>query len=266
MSKTIAEQLAAEAGALSFSELPPEVIHQVKRLLLDTIGVALGGYSSEPSQVTHSLVKEMNGPAESTIFGSGVKTSCLYATLANGVMVRYLDYMDACYLTKEARDLMGHHGESIAPILAVGERQHSSGREVITAIVLAYELLSKIADSMGGNRGIPEKQGWAPEAMRTPCVMALVTGRLLGLNRDQTANALAVAGSFNVALGILVSPDEELTMTRNLKFPYGAYHGILGALLAQKGFKGPLNVFEGHHGIDEVITAGAMNFEKLKQP
>src|SRR5215470_728035 len=161
MPKTIAEQLAAECKALSFRELPAEVVGQVKRSLLDTIGMGFGGYLSEPSRIMQSLAQEMNGLGESTIFGSGLKTSCLYATLANGVMVRYLDYMDKCFLTKEARDLMGHHGESIAPILAVGERQHSSGREVITAIVLAYELLSKIADSMGGNRGIPEKQGWA---------------------------------------------------------------------------------------------------------
>jgi 2-methylcitrate dehydratase len=55
-------------------------------------------------------------------------------------------------------------------------------------------------------------------------------------------------------------------MARNLRFPYGAYSGILGALLAQKGFKGPLNVFEGHHGIAEVITGGEMDLEKLRQP
>jgi len=96
--------------------------------------------------------------------------------------------------------------------------------------------------------------------------MALVAGRLLGLDDGQTANALAVAGSFSQVLGILNWWEEELTMARNLRFPYGAYHGILGALLARKGFKGPLNVFEGHHGINEVIAGEEMDLEKLRQP
>ncbi len=266
MTKTVAEQLAAEAEKLTFRELPPEVIRQVKRSVLDTLGVGFGGYLSEPSQIIQSLIKEMNGPAESTVFGSGLKTSCLYATLANGVMVRYLDYMDRSFLTKEARDHAGHHGECIPLILAVGERQHSTGQEVITAVVLAYELLNKIFDSIEGYNEVIDRRGWAHETMRTPCIMALVAGRLLGLNEEQMAHALAVAGSFTVVLGIVNWREEELTMAKSLKFPSGAYSSILGALLAQKGFKGPLNVFEGHHGLAEVVTGGAMDLEKLRQP
>jgi 2-methylcitrate dehydratase len=266
MAKTIAEHLAAEAKKLTFRELPPEVVRQAKRSVLDTLGVGFGGYLSEPSQSIQRLIKEMKEPGESTVFGSGLKTSCLYATLANGVMVRYLDYMDRTFLTKEARDNLGHHGESIPPILAVAERQHSSGQEVITAIVLAYELLSKVSDSLGGDHGVLGKRGWTHETVSTPCVMALVAGRLLGLNEEEMANAVAIAGCFTQELGILVSPNEEITMARNLKFPYGAYSGILGVLLARTGFKGPLNVFEGHHGIAEVVAGGEMGLEKLRQP
>ena len=268
MQKTVAEQLATEAKELTFAELPLEVVRQAKRSVLDTVGVSFGGYLSEPSQIIQSLIQELNGPAESTVFGSGVKTSCLYAALANGVMARYLDYTDRSFLTKEARKSShtGHNGESIPPILAVGERQHSTGQEVITSVVLAYEFLNKICDSIGGYDAVLDRRGWAHESMRTPCIIALVAGRLLGLNEQQMANALGVAGSFSQVLGIVNSSEEELTMARNLKFSYGAYHGILGALLAQKGFKGPLNVFEGHHGIGEVVAGGEMDFEKLRQP
>ncbi|MBI2988199.1 MAG: MmgE/PrpD family protein [Deltaproteobacteria bacterium] len=263
MPKTIAEQLAAEAKGLTFRELPPEVVHQVKRSVLDTVGIGFGGYLSEPSRIIQSLIKEMNGPAESTVFGSGLKTSCLYATLANGLMVRHLDYMDRCLLKKEARDHVGHHCESIPPILAVGERQHSSGQEVITAVVLAYQLLSKVSDSTGGYEGALFRRGWAHETIRVPCIIALVAGRLLGLNEEQMGNGLAVAGCYNMVLGIVNggTGQEELTMARDLKFPSGAYNGILGALLAQKGFKGPLNVFEGHHGLAEVVAGGEMDLQ-----
>ena len=70
MTKTVSEQLAAEAKELTFHELPPEVIHRVKRSMLDTLGVGFGGYLSEPSQIIQSMIREMNGPAESTVFGS----------------------------------------------------------------------------------------------------------------------------------------------------------------------------------------------------
>lgn len=260
---TIAEQLASEATQLRFRELPSRVVRQVKRIVLDIVGVGFGGYLSEPSQIIQALIKEMNGPTESTVLG-GLKTSCLYATLANGVMVRYLDYMDRASLTEEARVVEGHHSESVVPILALGERQHSTGEEVITNIVLAYELLNRFSDAAGGTYGALDKF-WTPETIRTPCTIALVGGRLLGLDAQQMAHALAIAGSFNLEVGILHSGEEELTMARNLRFPYGAYHGILGALLAGKGFKGPLNVFEGHHGLNEVVAKGKIDFRKLTQ-
>src|SRR5262245_12033298 len=200
---TIAEQLAAEAKGLTFRELPPEVVNRAKRSVLDILGAAFGGYLSEPSQIIQSLIKEVNERHESTVLGSGLKTSCLYATLANGAMARYLDYMDRGFLTKEALISMGHHGESIPSILAVGERQHATGQEVITAIVLAYDLLNRFSDSMGGTLSMATR-GWKHE-IRAPSMMALVIGRLLGLNEEQMANALAIAGCFTLPLGILVS-------------------------------------------------------------
>jgi len=266
---TVAEKLASEAKELTFSELPPEVIHQVKRLMLDTVGVAFGGYLSDSSQIIQSVIKEIKEPTESTVFGSGLKTSCLYATLANGVMVRYLEFMDRNRLSEEfyykgVSSIHGHHSESIPPILAVGERQHCTGQEIITAIVVAYELATKFSNSINSVEGVGNlnKLGWKQE-IKTPYIMALVVGRLLGLSEEQMANAFAVAGCFSTELGILEVGDDEVTMARNLMFPYGAYHGILGALLARKGFKGPLNVIEGHHGFAEVVLRGKMDLEKL---
>jgi len=96
--------------------------------------------------------------------------------------------------------------------------------------------------------------------------MALVSGRLLELTEAQMANALAAAGSFNTALGILHKTEEQATMARVLRFPYGAYTGILGALLAEKGFTGPLDVFEGSRGLAAVVAGNEMDLESLRRP
>ena len=258
---TVAEQLARETKELQFRELPPEVVHQVKRSLLDTLGVALCGYPSEPSQIIQSMIKEMNEPPESTVFGSGLKTSCLYATLANGAMLRYPDYSDRGFLTKEALVFLGHHSNLIPPILAVGERQRSPGQEIITAIVLAYELSNRIYDSAGGSHNLRQR-GWTTETMGHACIMGLLAGRLFGLDEKQMANALAIAACFSLQPGVMLSP----SAARNMRTPFGAYGGILSGLLAGKGFTGALEVFEGRQGLAQVVTRGEMDLEKLKQP
>jgi 2-methylcitrate dehydratase len=86
---------------LTFQDLPPDVVHQTKRVVLDTLGCAIGGYASEASRVIQELIKELGHPEEATVFGSGMKTSCLNAVLANGAMVRYLDYNDTAFIIQE---------------------------------------------------------------------------------------------------------------------------------------------------------------------
>ena len=258
---TVAEQLAREAKELQYDELPPQVVHQVKRSLLDTLGVALCGYPSEPSQIIQNMIKEMNEPPESTVFISGLKTSCQYATLANGAMLRYPDYSDRGFGTKEAQVFLGHHANLIPPILAVGERQRTTGREIITAIVLAYELSNRIYDCAGGSHKLRER-GWTTESMGHACIMGLLAGRLLGLHEKQMAHALAIAGCFSLQPGVMLSPGGA----RNMRTPFAAYGGILSAFLARKGFTGGLEVFEGRQGLAQIVTGGQMDLEKLKQP
>src|SRR3989442_1602671 len=125
-------------------------------------------------------------------------------------MVRELDYVDRACLSIESNMSFGHPSESIPGILAVGERQRSTGEEVITTIALAYELLNRFSYAMGGNIPIAEL-GWKHE-FRAPYIMALAAGRLLGLGGEQMAHALAIAGSFYVPLGILDHGEEQLNM------------------------------------------------------
>ena len=126
--------------------------------------------------------------------------------------------------------------------------------------------MSKVFASVPDYDKVLDDCGLVHETMRTPCIMALVVGRLVGLDEQQMAYALSLAGCFNLELGLLNWCEEEMTMARNLRFPFGAYNGILGAFLARKGYKGPLNVFEGHLGLADVVTGGKMDLEKLRQP
>jgi 2-methylcitrate dehydratase len=256
-----AQKLAQYVINLRFQDLPQDVIHQTKRVMLDTLGCAIGGYASEASQTIQELIKELGHLEETTVFGSGLKTSCLNAALVNGVMVRYLDYNDTAFIIQGETYRTGYHPSEIIPgILALGERQRLSGREVIAAIVAGYDLSLCFLEAVRGP-GM-EKKGWNGDT-RGAYIMPLMAGKLLGLNENQIENAVGIAGSCHAVLGILDTPAEEYTMTKNIRFPTMSYAGIMAAMLAKKGFTGPTTIIEGNDGFVQVIMNGEYDLTKL---
>lgn len=254
-------ELAKYARSITFKELPPDVIHQTKRLVLDTLGCAIGGYESGACQVIQELVKELKHPEEATVFGSGLRSSCLNAALANGAMVRYLDYNDTAFIIQGETYRTGYHPSEVIPaVLALGERQHLSGKDAVAAINVGYDLSLAFLEGVVG-RGM-EKRGWNGDT-RGAYIMPLVAGKILGLSEVQMESAVGIAGSCHAILGILDTPAEEYTMTKNIRFPTMAYGGILAAMLAQKGFTGPTSIIEGHDGFVEVIMSGEYDLGKL---
>lgn len=258
---SVARGLAKSANSLIFEDLPSDVIHQTKRLILDTLGCAIGGYGSEASRIINDYIRESGHPPEATVFGSGLKTSCLNVTLANGAMVRYLDYNDTAFILQNETYRTGYHpSEVIPPILALSERQHLSGKDVITAVNLGYDLSLAFLEGVLG-AGM-EKRGWNGDT-RGAYIMPLVAGKILGLTEEQMESAVGIAGSCHAVFGILDTPAEEYTMTKNIRFPTMSYAGIMAALLAQKGFTGPAGMIEGHDGFVEVIMGNDYDLDRL---
>jgi 2-methylcitrate dehydratase len=258
---TLARRLAEFTNRVAFDALPPDVIHQTKRVLLDTLGCAIGGYESEAREAIEAYIRESGHPPEATVFGSGLRTSCLNAALINGAMVRYLDYNDTAFILQGETYRTGYHPSEIIPsILALGERQHLSGKEVIAAIVAGYDLSLSFLEAVTGP-GM-EKRGWNGDT-RGAYIMPLIAGKLLGLTEDQMENAVGIAGSCHAVLGILDTPAEEYTMTKNIRFPTMSYAGILAAELARKGFTGPTTILEGHDGFARAVMGGEYDLSRV---
>ena len=140
--KRIAEKLASYGTSLTYEDIPPEAVHKAKQLLIDTLGCAIGGYTSEPARIARmnaDRVSQCDLPA--TVLGSGRKSLPELATFANGVMIRYLDYNDS-FVSKGG----GHPSDNFAPILTCADAIHADGKEVITAAVLAYEVFGRLFD------------------------------------------------------------------------------------------------------------------------
>jgi 2-methylcitrate dehydratase len=258
---SVARELANKVRDFHFGDIPAHVIHQTKRMMLDTLGCAIGGCESEASRTIQEFIKESGHPPESTVFGSGIRTSCLNATLANGAMVRYPDYNDTAFILQGETYRTGYHpSEVIPPVLALGEKHHLSGKDVIMAINLGYDLSLAFLEGVQG-AGM-EKKGWNGDT-RGALIMPLVAGKILGLTEDQMESAVGIAGSCHAVFGILDTPAEEYTMTKNIRFPMMSYAGIMAAMLAEKGFTGPAGMIEGHDGFVHSILDGEYDLEPL---
>ena len=258
---SVARELAKKVLEFSFSDIPSDVVHQTKRLVLDTLGCAIGGYGSDASRILQRYVRETGHPGESTVFGSGIRTSCLNAALANGAMVRYLDYNDTAFILQGETYRTGYHpSEVIPPVLALCERERSSGRDAIAAVNLGYDLSLAFLEGVQGP-GM-EKKGWNGDT-RGAYIMPLVAGRILGLTDEQMESAVGICGSCHAVFGILDTPAEEYTMTKNIRFPTMSCAGIMAATLAGKGFTGPAGMIEGHDGFVHSIMDGEYDVDRL---
>src|SRR5215471_3109743 len=139
----LAVALARYAASLTYEDLPEDVVRIAKRTILDTIGCAFGAYTAEPTRIALKLAGDVTARQAATVLCAGLQTSPDLAVFANGVMIRYLDFNDAFVsLTHGA----GHPSDTIAALLAAAELNNRSGRDLITATVLAYEVFCKIAD------------------------------------------------------------------------------------------------------------------------
>ncbi len=259
---SVAWQLARYALRLDYDELPPAVVGQAKRSVLDALGCAIGAYYAPGRAACERAIRAVGGVEEATTFGTGIRTSALNATVVNSFLTRYLDFNDG--------GGGGHNSDAIPAILAVAERQHAGGRSFLTAVVASYELGARITDSLtgpaltaGGGSGTAWKKKGLNFDARAALSMPPVLGRLLGLSEEEIANAVGISASHSFPLYILDSCQEELTMAKNLRFGFGSYHAILSCLLAKEGFTGPIRVVEGHGGVKQGLLDDEMDLEAL---
>lgn len=237
MNKSISRQIAEFAVSLTYDDLPEEVINEVKRYLYDSIGCAFGGYHTQDVNIIRDIYRELGGKHQSTVIGFGEKIPAVNATLVNSLMIRALDFNDIYW-----KEDPSHPSDLIAAALSVGEMVDASMEDVIVAIVLAYEFEQRLC--LFATPGIRERK-WH-HATLTQFVSPIVAGKLLGLTVDQMVHAIGISGSHNHTIGCPTAG--KLTMMKNTVDPMAVQSGVFAALMAQKGFSGTEEVFEGKEG------------------
>jgi 2-methylcitrate dehydratase len=223
---------------LKYEDLPAEVIDLVKRYVLDSVGCAFGGSRTEDVEIMINFFNDMGGKNESTVFHSRQKLPMINACLVNSLMIRALDYNDIYWEQDPS-----HPSDIIPAALTPAEVLHKTGKELITAIVLAYEWEQRLCEF--AIPGIRERK-WH-HATLTQFASPLVAGKILGLSEEELVHAVGISASHNHTLGAVTAG--KLTMMKNTVDPMATQAGLFAALLAQRGYEGPEHVMDGKEGL-----------------
>ncbi|MEA1940209.1 MAG: MmgE/PrpD family protein, partial [Candidatus Caldatribacteriota bacterium] len=218
MENTISRQIAKFALNLKYEDLPKEVIFQVKRFLYDSVGCAYGAYDTKDVNIIYDIYKDMKGKQEATIIGFGEKMPAVNASLVNSLMIRSLDFNDIYW-----KEDPSHPSDIIPAALAVGEMMNADMKEVIVAIVLAYEFEMRMCEF--AVPGVRERK-WH-HATITQFVSPIVAGKLLKLTEDEMVNAIGINGTHNHTIGAPTAG--KLTMMKNTVDPMAVQSGVFAA-------------------------------------
>jgi 2-methylcitrate dehydratase len=230
--------LSTYACQLSYQDLPPAVVHQVKRTLVDTLGCALGAFHAEPAVIARRMAGRVRSSQPSRVLGTREDSAPDLAGFANGVMVRYLDCNDS-YFSPGG----GHPSDMIPAVLAMADPLGCDGRTVITAIALAYEVFCRLSDQV-----VVGDLGW-DQGIFSVIGAACGAGKVLGLERAAMSQAISLAVVPNVPLG--VTRVGELSMWKGCAAACATRAGIFAAQLAHEGMTGPAEPFDGARGLWE---------------
>ena len=240
---TIARELARYIVQTKFSDLPADVIEHTKMCILDLIGAALAGVRQKPVQMLLQVMKASGGNAESTILGDGSKTSCLNAALVNGT-ISYAVKLDQ---SSPLGSTIHPQPPMIPAALAVAEWKKLGGKEFLTAVLLGFDLETRVA--MAVNPSHMGERGFHTTGTCGTFGAVAAAGKLLKLNEEQMVQALGIAGT--QAAGLTISME---TFSRSLHAGKAAYNGVLAAMLAKKGFTGAEAIFEGKGGFCQALA------------
>jgi len=231
----------APAGVAS-----PRAVEVFKHAVLDLVGCIVAGADEEAGRLAASYVVSQSGPGRAAVLGAGRgRLSPAFASLANGTAGHALDFDDIGVG-------VGHVSVAIIPgVLAVAEDVGADGAAFLDALVLGYEVASRLTSMYPDTRLGPYAAGYHKPGVYAALGGAVACGRLLGLSADGLAHALGIAAS--QAGGLRANFG---TMTKPLHAGIANRTAVESALLASAGFTASTEILEQRFGWHDVICRG----------
>lgn len=247
---TDVQKLAKFVHGCRFEDLSDDAVRELKKRVLDSLGCAIGALEGEPVKKLRGLIDEFGGRPLAGMIGRG-KTAPDRAAFYNTALIRYLDFNDS-YLAKRETC---HPSDNIGGMLTAAHYANRSGRDFLTGLAIAYQVQCRLSDLA------PVRARGFDHTVQGAYGAAAGASWLLGLDKDKTANAIAIAATAYNALR--VARTGNLSNWKGLAFPSTAWTSLHSAFLARQGITGPEAVFEGNKGFMETIAGDfRMDWEK----
>ncbi len=239
---TLVEELARFVVRSSYEDLSEAARRELKVRVLDSLGCAVGALGGEPIEIIRAHLADFGGAERCTVIGVGGKAPPDRAAFYNGALVRYLDFNDSYLAPGETC----HPSDNLAPVLAAAEYVGRSGKDLLTALALAYQVQCRLSDVA------PVRSKGFDHTTQGSYAAAAGVSKALGLDAERTAHAIAIAGTALNALR--VTRTGKLSHWKGLAYPNTAFGATHAAFLAMRGITGPLEVFEGNKGFMDAIA------------
>lgn len=243
--RTVSEHLAAFGASVRYEALPPATVEMAKKSLLDWLGSVLAGTTQLPAVIARRFVSTLGGRPESAVFGAALRTDVVNAAFLNGLAAHIVELDDL------HRPSTLHSGAPvIAAAMAAAERENCSGRRLIEAIVVGYDVAIRIAEAVNPSH----YRFWHNTATCGTFGAAAAVAKVLGLDEPGFLHTLGSAGSQAAGLWEFL---RDGTMTKHLHTGQAAHNGIVAAYLAREGFTGARTILDGEKGFFQAMAIDA---------
>jgi 2-methylcitrate dehydratase len=236
------QRLANWVLAIDGNDIASASIQQAKLLLLDTIGCGLAALEDHTAQAVLAAEAVSGGAPTCSVIGSATRTSLPNAVLANGTLIRLLDLND--YVIEPDRSIGGHPSDNVPVAFAAGELEGRSGRDVLAAIVIGYELYGRCKNMM------ERHSAWDGVSL-SGIVAPAMAGWLMHLDPATLAHAIALSVARAATSAAVRTGD--MSAAKSLANALVAQNAVQAALLARHGVTGPLAVLDHARGMQGVF-------------
>jgi 2-methylcitrate dehydratase PrpD len=232
--------LAQHVCRTSYGALPASAIESARRDLLDTFGCMLGGSGSPGIAELFAVISRWSGMAESRVLLRGVSLPSPQAALLNASMGHALDFDDTLDTGGSIHPGVSVLGAALAVCDSLG---NVTGKDLLLAVALGLDVSCRVALASTMDRG------WHRTAAMGVFGAAAAAGKLLRLTPEQMLAALGVAYSHAAGNRQCIL---DGALSKRLQAGQAASAGVFSAVLAQTGFTGAHNIFDGRFGFFEL--------------
>lgn len=237
----------------NFEDLTAEVVHEAKRIVLDSVGVGIAALKTDKGRYAMTLAKRFGGPPESAILGTKDRISCGSAAFANGELINALDYDAFIFPT--------HAPPSVLPApLALGETIGATGKDMVLAAALGCELSIRLAMSIRGLKKVfasaeGSEVGKIVGLKNSVSAVGVVViggaagaAKIMKLDREKLSNAVGLAAHFTPFPQAKWRQTPRMWMAKYVSSGWASMAEVTAVLLAEMGYTADTTFLDGDLG------------------